>query len=106
MCGRSVGTGTPVRGIENQLARTKLDFHNMQISIYQFVEKVFDNLQHRLNLSEDAEILTEKTNVSIWGSFVSTTMKASVHLGPNYNENLVACRNSNFQYVFSTSLRG
>ena len=28
---------------------------------------------------------------------MSTTMKASVHLGPNYNENLEVYRNTNFE---------
>ena len=28
---------------------------------------------------------------------MSTTKKASVHLGPNYNENLEVCRNTNFE---------
>ena len=33
------------------------------------------------------------TNVLIWGLFMSTTKKASVHLGPSYNENLEENRN-------------
>ena len=41
---RSVGAGKPVQGIENQLARTKLDNHHMQISDDQYFEKVFENL--------------------------------------------------------------
>ena len=28
---------------------------------------------------------------------MSTTKKALVHLGPNYNENLEVCRNTNFE---------
>ena len=36
-------------------------------------------------------------NVLIWGLFMSTTKKASVHLGPNYNENLEVYRNTNFE---------
>ena len=37
------------------------------------------------------------TNVLIWELIVSTTKKASVHLGPNYSENLEVCRNTNFE---------
>ena len=33
----------------------------------------------------------------IWGLFLSTTMNAAVHLGQNYNENLVIHRNTNFE---------
>ena len=42
-------------------------------------------------------MLDVKTNVLIWGLVMSTTMKALVHLGPNYNENLVGCKNTNFK---------
>ena len=42
------------------------------------------------------EELEEKTNVLIWGLFTSTTMKASLHLGPSYDENLAAYRNTSF----------
>ena len=80
-CERSGSIGTPVRGVENQFARTRLDFHNMQVSDNQHVEKVLDNLRQRLNLSEDAQV-HEKISAPIWGLFMSTTMKASVHLGP------------------------
>ena len=37
------------------------------------------------------------SNVLIWGLFMSTTKKASVHLGPSYNENLEVYRNVNFE---------
>ena len=41
----------PVRGVENQLAKTRLDYHNMQTSDNQYLEKVFKNLRQKLNLS-------------------------------------------------------
>ena len=47
VCERS-STGKLVRGIENQLARKKLDSHNMGISDNQYIEKVFTNLRHKL----------------------------------------------------------
>ena len=106
VCERSVGTGKLVRGIEKQLARTKLDYHNMQISGNQYLEKVSKNLRQKLKLSEDAPILNEKTNVLIWWLFVSTTMNASV--GPNYNDNLFAYGNTNFEELktlFDTTQR-
>ena len=79
------------------LERTRLDYHNMQISDYRYVGKGFKNLRQKLNLSEDAQVLDLKTNVLIWGLFVSTTMKASVHVGPNYNENLEGYKNTSFK---------
>ena len=69
VCERSVGAGRPVQVFENQLARTQLDYHHMQISDDQYLEKVFENLRQKLNLSEDAEIFNQKTNVLIWGFF-------------------------------------
>ena len=134
VCERSGSIGKLVRGVENQLARTRFDFHNMHISDNRYLEKVFEDLRQKLCLR--SYVLDEKTNVLIWGLFMSyldnvfknlrkqlnflektpiigievlktnaliwgfimlTTMKASVHIGPNYNENLVACRNTNFK---------
>ena len=48
-------------------------------------------------LSSRSHALDEKTNVFMWGLFMPTTMKASVRLGPSYNENLVACKNTDFK---------
>ena len=92
-CDSSGGCWKLQRGVENQLERTRLDYHNVQISDYRYVEKVFENLRQKLrSFSLDA-----KTNVLIWGLFMSTTMKSSVHLGLQYQENLVAYRNTNFE---------
>ena len=101
MCERSASTGTLVLGIENQLTRTRLDNHNMHISDNQYLEKFFKNLRQKLNLSEGAQVLNEKTNVLTWELFMSTTMKASVHLGPSYNEHFVAYRNTNFDELMT-----
>ena len=55
LCERS-STGKSARGIENQLARKKLDYHNMQISDNQYTEKVFKNLRKKLNLSKSEHL--------------------------------------------------
>ena len=71
----------------------------MQISD-RHLEKVFKNLRKKLTLAEEAPVIgTEavKTNVLIWGLLMSTTMKAAVHLGPSYTENLEVYRNTNFE---------
>ena len=49
-------TGRPVRGIQNQLARTKLAYHNLQISDNQNLEKIFTNVRQKLIVRRDAEI--------------------------------------------------
>ena len=94
------------RGVENQLERTRLDYHMTQISDYRQVERVFENLRQKLRFS--SYTLDAKTNVLIWGFFMSTTMKSSVHLGLQYKDNLVACRNTNFEELktlFDITLR-
>ena len=96
-CERAGSIWKLVQGVADQLARTRLDFHRMQICDYQYVEKVFENLPQKLNHSRDAQVLNEKTNALIWGLFLSATMKASVHLGPSCNANLVAYGNTNFK---------
>ena len=50
-----------------------------------------------MNLAEEAPVLDFKANVLIGGLFMSTTMKAAVHLGPNYNELLEAYSARNFR---------
>ena len=68
-----------------------MEFHNMQISDHRYLEKVSKNLQKQLNLAEVAPVIgieALKTNVKTWGLCMSITMKAAVHLGPNYKENL------------------
>ena len=53
-------SGNQCKVLKNQLARIRLDFHIVQISHHQYVEKVAENLRQKLNLSEDAQVLNEK----------------------------------------------
>ena len=76
------------RGVENQVDKTRLDYHNMRISDHVYVGKVFENLREHLSLS--SYTLDAKTNILISWLFMSTTMKSSVRLGLQYQENLVA----------------
>ena len=88
------------RGEDNQFGKSKLHFHNMHISDYRYLERVLHNLQKKLNPAEDAPpvgIESLKTNVLIWGLFVSTTMKAAFQIGQNYTENLEVYRITNFE---------
>ena len=65
-----------------------------------YLEKVFKTFGKKLNLVEEAPLMVIealKTKVSIWGLFMSTTMKAAIHLRPNYVENLEVYRNTNFE---------
>ena len=61
-----------------------------------YIEKVFTNVRQKLNRSEDDRMLDQRANVLIWRLLTSTTMVAAIHLGENYNEHLIAFRNTNF----------
>ena len=67
-----LSTGKPVRGVQNHhLTEVQLDHHNLEFSDNRYTGKVFTNVW-------------QKFNVLIWGLFMSTTMKAAIHLGENY----------------------
>ena len=54
----------------------------------------------QVNLAEDAPVIgidALKTNVLIWGFFVSTTMKVAIHLGHILTENVEMYKNTNFE---------
>ena len=78
-----------------QIGRSKMDFHNMQISDHHYLEEVSKILRKKLNLAEEAPILDVETNILIWRIIMSTTMKAAAHLGPNHIANLEVFRNIN-----------
>ena len=48
-----------VQGVENLLARTRLNLHNVQIPVCRSVDKVFKNFRQKLSLSP--YVLIEKT---------------------------------------------
>ena len=66
VCGRSVGTGKSLRGIENQLAMKHVDDHNMHISDERYIGKGLKNLGQKLILLESGQIHDQKTCVLIW----------------------------------------
>ena len=95
------------RKIEIQLQTTRLDHHNLQVTDYGHVEKVFTNRRRKLNRTEDDEMFDLDTNVLIWRRFMSTT-KSAIHLGLNYDRYVIACQNQNFggtKTLFDISLR-
>ena len=86
-----------MQGIENQLARTKLDYHHMQISDNQYLEKVFENLSTEVESFGGCRDVSSKDHCVDLGLLMSTTTMAALHLGQHYNENLVFYRNTNFK---------
>ena len=65
-----------MRGIDDPLEKDKVGMSQYSnLPTAEHVEKVFKNLRQKLNPSEVAQVLDLKTNVLIWGLFLSTTMK-------------------------------
>ena len=66
------------------------------------MSKIFQFVQKRLGMSASDSTLSMqayKTNVLIWGMFMSSSMKAAIHLGPNYLANLEVYKNTNFEEI-------
>ena len=54
--------------------------------------------RQKLNRPEDGQqVLDQKVNVWMWRLFVSATMKAAIHFGENYKDNLFTHRNTDFE---------
>ena len=54
----------------------------------------------KVNLAEDAPplgIQAHKTNILIWRMFMSASMKAAIHMGPDCIKILEVCQNTNFE---------
>ena len=58
------------RGEVIQFGRSKLHFHNMQISDHRYLEKVFKNLRNRLNLAEEAPVLGSEALKHGYGDYL------------------------------------
>ena len=81
----------------------KTEFANVQNPIQQHVEKghpkIILNLQKKLGITEESSkfgIEPMKTKKLMWRLFMSPSMTAAIHPGPNYTENLA---------VYKVSLR-
>ena len=80
-----------------QLTEVKLNHNNLEIYNNRYIEKVFANVPQKLNRPEDDQmVLDQKVGVLIWRLLMST-MKAAIHLGESYSENLVTYRNTSFE---------
>ena len=61
--------------------------------------KYFSNVRQKLSRLEGDEMLDVEVNGMIWRLFMSATMKAAVHLGQDYEENLRTTKNPDFEQV-------
>ena len=91
-------TGKRRREVENQLTEVKLNHHNLEIPNTRHIEEVSANVRQKWNRPEDDQMVPDpKVNVLECSLFVSTTMKAAIHLGENYKDNLFIHRNTDFE---------
>ena len=61
MCGKKTTrlkrvAGNCIEGLKIQQEKTRLDYHNLQVTEYGYVEKVFTNFGHKLNRSENDDV--------------------------------------------------
>ena len=76
------------------------EFHNVRISNHQYSTKDFQHLQKKLGITTGHStfaIEARRTNVVRWRLFMFSSIKAAIHLGPNYPENLEVFKNTNFE---------
>ena len=85
-------------------ATPRTEFQNMKYTNHQYMTKIFHFLQKKLGITASySTFLMEasKTNVLMWRMFMSSSMKAAFHLGPNYLADLVGYKNTNFKEILS-----
>ena len=98
----STSTRKVVRGVDSHKNRLEKGFRYMEIRSRQFLEKVYQWLQRKLGTTENlSKFGTDhmKVNILMWRLFMSSSMKAAIHLAPNYSENLVLYKNMNFEEI-------
>ena len=76
----------------------------MKYTNHQYMTKVFHFLQKKLGITAGYSTLSMealKTNVLTCRMFMSSSMKAAIHLGPNELANLEGYKNTNFEEIQS-----
>ena len=85
------------REIQSRLTETRLIHHNLKFNNRRYLERVFSNVQKKMNRPEDDQMLDLEINVLTCGSFMSATLKATIHLGLDHNANLFTYKNTDFE---------
>ena len=85
-----------------RLAASTPELKNIEYTNHQYMSKIFRLLQKRLGMSvSDATFSMQafETNVLIRGMFMSSSMKAAIHLGPNYLSNSEIYKKTKFEEI-------
>ena len=70
--------------------------------MHHYMGKVSLNLQKKLGITEGSsvkELEPIMTNILIWGSFMPDSMRAAIHLGQNYTENVAVFKNVHVEEI-------
>ena len=86
----SKSTRKPVQG-----ATPRPEVQHMKYTDHQYMTKMFQFLRKKSGITEAYSMEALKTNVLIWSMFMSSSMKAAIHLGQNYLANLEVYKNTN-----------
>ena len=85
------------------------EMENMKFSDYQYMEKICQCIKKKLgrtSINATFSVDSFKNNVLAWGKFMTSSMKAAIHLGPDFLENSEVCKNTrveNIENVFNIS---
>ena len=77
---------------------------NMEFMKHQYMSKIFQCLPKKLGMSATHATFSMeayKTSVLIWGMFMTSSMKAAIHFGPNYVSNSEIYKNTKFEDIDS-----
>ena len=83
---------------------TDNEFCNMGITDSDYIENIFRFLQKKCGVQEGHEsfsVRASKTNILMWGLFMSSSMRAAIHLEQNYKKNLETYKFTNFEHIES-----
>ena len=84
------------------LAASSPELKNMEYTHHQCMSKIFQFLRKKLGMSGTKATFSMeayKTNVLTLGVFMSSSMKAAIHLGPNYVSNSEIYKNTKFEEI-------
>ena len=80
---------------------TNISHHFLQVCRYNVVhlEKVFSNVREKLGRQLGDDVSVINVNTMSWEILMSATVKAAVHIGQNYQENVRTTKNTDFDKV-------
>ena len=93
---------------KDSLSRGKLDdavspeMENMKFSIYPYVQKIFQSMQKKLGRSSFHATFTVdsyKNNMLAWRMFMTSSMKAAIHLGSDFLGNSEIYKHTKFENI-------